>query len=70
MIVRALKRCDICGDVLAEKRLLWHTTQWYITLRIDDKPLFDEYNTEEGEYHLCFKCWLGVKNSATRELKK
>ena len=67
---RALKKCDICGARLAEKRLLWHTHQWYITLRIDDKPFLTDTNTIAGKYHLCFKCWLGVINSVERELKK
>ncbi len=65
------KVCDKCGDLVAEKSLLWHTFKDYVTVRLDEVPGYGNYeeNTVVRKLHYCFSCWVGIAHQAKQEDK-
>lgn len=65
------KRCDKCGDLVAEKSLLWHTVKDYVTIRLDECPGYvrQENNTVVSKRHYCFHCWVGIAHQMEKEDK-
>lgn len=61
--------CDLCGDVVATKSLLWHTDKDYVTVRVDEAPGYvnQEQNTVVRKEHYCYHCWAGLFKQVPKE---
>ena len=64
----AYKCCDLCYKIVAEKSLLFHTVEDYVTVRLDERPGYvnQENNTVASKLHYCRSCWHKIVYSAQK----
>lgn len=62
----AYKCCDLCHKIVAEKSLLFHTVNDYVTVRLDERPGYanEGDNTVPSKLHYCLGCWLRITSAA------
>ena len=69
MLVKAVKRCDMCGDIVAQKEMIFfHTKKDFVTIREDKYDLFQETvdGTVPNKRHYCWECWDKIVKEARR----
>lgn len=70
MLVNAIKRCDSCGTILAEKKLLFFRTKIdYVTVRVDEVDYCDATidGTIVNKQHYCKRCWRKITDCLTED---
>ena len=62
----AYKCCDLCNKIVAEKSILFHTVEDYVTVRLDESPgyVYQENNTVASKLHYCRSCWSRITYAA------
>ena len=62
----AYKCCDLCHKIVAEKSLLFHTINDYVTVRLDETPGYarQEDPTVACKLHYCRSCWHRIELAA------
>ena len=63
--------CDYCQEVVAVRRLRWHTIRSYVRLRMDEPPPFGdvEHATIKTRRHLCKDCFNTIRRNFTSKAK-
>lgn len=69
MRVPARIKCNVCNKVLANKgKVMWHTSQDYVTLRVDEAPKYIEDCSSKASIHICSRCWSKVVTHIRSEI--